>query len=293
MTIVAIGEVLWDLLPGGEQLGGAPANVTQHCLSLGAEAVLVSRVGRDDRGDEALALLRERGCSLGAIQRDPVAPTGTAGVSLDAGGQPGFVIPTGAAWDFLEADEAARHAVAGAEAICFGTLAQRTPSARRAIRSLLAAARPGTLKILDVNWRPPFGSWELLEPSLRSVDVVKLSEQELELLSGFLALSGDPGSRLAELSRRYGLTLVALTRGSRGSLLQASGETIDHPGLPVRVRDAVGAGDAFTAALTIGLLRGDRLQEISRDANEVAAYVCTQAGATPRLPVELTRGERS
>jgi fructokinase len=293
MTIVAIGELLWDLLPDGKQLGGAPANVAQHCLGLGAESVLVSRVGRDDGGDEALGLLQERGCSLEAIQRDPAAPTGTAGVSLDASGQPGFAIPPGAAWDYLEADEAARHAVAGAGAICFGTLGQRTAPARQAIQSLLASARPGTLRILDVNWRPPFGSWELLDHSLKSADVIKLSEQELELLSGFLGLMGDPEDRLAELSRHYGLTLAALTRGSRGSLLQASGETVDHPGLPVRVRDAVGAGDAFTAALTLGLLRGDPLDEISRRANEVAAYVCTQAGATPRLPVELMRGERS
>jgi fructokinase len=281
--VVALGELLWDLFPDGRHLGGAPANVARHARSLGADAVLVSRVGRDALGEEAVDLLRAAGFPTEAIQRDASAPTGTAGVSLDGEGQPCFAIRADAAWDRLEADGAARRAVADADAICFGTLARRAPAARRSIQELLAGSRPDALRVLDVNRRPPFGSPELIEGALRSANVVKLSEEEL----GFLGLAGGVRDQIAGLARRFGLRLVALTRGAEGSLLYSGGDWSDQPGLPVRVRDAVGAGDAFTAALTLGLLRGLPLDDLNRRSNELAAYVCTQPGATPRLPADL------
>ncbi len=285
--VVAVGEILWDLLPDGRQLGGAPANVAHHARALGAEALLVTRVGRDAPGDEAAERLRRAGFPLDTLQRDPDAPTGSAGVRLDADGQPRFEIATDVAWDRLEADPAARGAVARAKAICFGTLAQRSPASRAAIRALIEAAPREALRVLDVNWRPPFGSRELFEGSLACAGVAKLSEHELDLARDFFGLPADPSAALAELARRFRLRLVALTRGERGSLLFADGRCSDHPGVPVAVRDAVGAGDAFTAALTLGLLRGDPLDAINRRANAVAAYVCTQPGATPELPPGL------
>ena len=279
--VVAVGEVLWDRLPDGPRLGGAPANVAQHARGLGAEAVLVSRVGIDAPGDAAADRLRRAGLPLDTLQRDPAAPTGHAGVRLDADGQPRFEIAEDVAWDRLEADAGARRAVARADAVCFGTLAQRRPGARAAIRALVEAAPRDALRLLDVNWRPPFGSRELLEASLAAANAVKLSEQELDLARVFFDLPAEPRAALVELARRFRLRVAALTRGERGSLLVAGDDASDHPGVRVEVRDAVGAGDAFTAALAVGWLRRDALDVLNRRANELAAYVCTQPGAVP------------
>ena len=274
--IVAVGELLWDLLPGGKQLGGAPGNVAHHARSLGADAVLVSRVGRDALGDEAIRRLEDAGLSVATVQRDEAAPTGTAAVRIDSEGQPRFVLATEVAWDHIAPADVGR-----VDAIYFGTLAQRASGSRQTIRRLLEV---DALRVLDLNLRDPHWSEEILLKSLGRADVVKLSEEELDRCG---APGGDARDRIAQLARRFNLSHVALTRGSRGSLLYSRGEWVEHPGLQVDVRDAVGAGDAFTAALLMGALRGDSLDLISRHANEIAAYVCTQPGATPRLPVEL------
>jgi len=274
--IIGLGELLWDLLPGGKQLGGAPGNVAHHARSLGADVVLASRVGRDPLGDEALRRLVDAGLSVAEVQRDEAAPTGTAAVLIDPDGQPRFRLAANVAWDRI----APLHSVR-AEAVCFGTLAQRSPVTRRAIRRLL---RPGMLRVLDLNLRDPYWSEDLILSSLNRADVVKLSEAELDRCG---MPAGDARDRIALLARRFHLSHVAMTRGARGSLLYSRGEWAEHPGLEVDVQDAVGAGDAFTAALLMGILRGDPLDRINGHANEVAAYVCTQPGATPRLPVEL------
>lgn len=274
--IVAIGELLWDLLPGGKQLGGAPGNVAHHARSLGADVVLVSRVGRDPLGEEAIGRLEAAGLSVAEVQRDEAAPTGTAAVRIDPDGQPRFELAANVAWDRIESPKDVR-----ADAVCFGTLAQRGLVTRRAIRRLL---QPGLLRVLDLNLRDPYWSEDVILRSLALADVVKLSEAELDRCG---MPAGDARNRIALLARRFNLSHVAMTRGSRGSLLYSRGEWAEHPGLEVDVQDAVGAGDAFTAALLVGVLRGDPLDRINGHANEVAAYVCTQPGATPLLPVEL------
>jgi fructokinase len=285
--VAAVGELLWDLLPGGKQLGGAPGNVVHHAESLGAEGILVSRVGRDDLGREALRSLRERGLSADAIQEDASFPTGTAAVRVDPDGQPRFDLAENVAWDHLVCDETARQAVARADAVCFGTLAQRSPVARESLRALLERCGPGTLRVLDLNLRDPFWTEEVLLRSLALAHLLKVSESELTRLAAVLGLPEDPRRRMIELSRKFRLRLLAVTRGADGSILYSRGEWSEHPGLAVRVRDAVGAGDAFTAVLAVGALRGDSLEAINRRANEVAAFVCTQPGATPRLPSDL------
>jgi len=274
--VVAVGELLWDLLPGGKKLGGAPGNVAHHARSLGADVVLVSRVGRDPLGDEALRRLESEGLSVAEVQRDEGAPTGTAAVQIDRDGQPRFELAADVAWDRIESPRDVR-----ADAVCFGTLAQRGPVTRRAIRRLL---RPGALRVLDLNLRDPYWSEEVILSSLALADVVKLSEAELDRCG---LPAGDARDRIARLARRFHLSHVALTRVSRGSLLYSRGEWVEHSGLEVDVEDAGGAGDAFTAALVVGILKGDPLDRINGTANEVAAYVCTQPGATPQLPVEL------
>lgn len=283
--IVAIGELLWDLLPDGKQLGGAPGNFVHHARSLGAEAALISRVGRDALGDEAAARMEEGD----TIQRDDAAPTGTAAVTVDAQGQPRFALAEEVAWDRIEADEPALRSAARADAICFGTLAQRSPRSRAAIRALLDASRPDALRILDLNLRAPFWTEAIVLGSFPSANVVKVNEEELNRCARMLDLPEDLRGRVETLSRRFRLKLVAVTRGSQGSLLYSAGAWSDHPGLNVKVRDAVGAGDSFTAAMTLGLLRGHPLDRINRHANEVGAFVCTQPGATPRLPDHLTK----
>lgn len=288
--ITAIGEVLWDMLPAGKQLGGAPANFAVHAKGLGADAALVSRVGEDDLGREIRVQFMRRGLVTLTIQKDAVAPTGTVDVAVDAAGQPNYTIREDAAWDRLEADDHARAAIASSAAVCFGSLGQRSPAARAAIQSLIADAPPETLRVFDVNLRSPHWTPEVIEQSLRLANVLKLNDHELPMMANQFGITGDDRDRLSGLAKKFDLKLVALTRGAHGSLLWADGQWSDHPGVPVTVRDAVGAGDAFTAALVVGWLKGRDLDAINDHANRVAAYVCSQPGATPELPAELAAG---
>ncbi|MBX9584342.1 MAG: carbohydrate kinase [Gemmataceae bacterium] len=284
---VGIGEVLWDLLPDGPQLGGAPANFAYHAAALGAEARVVSRVGRDDRGRELVRRLGELGVRTDAVEEDPAAPTGTVTVEVAADGQPRYVIHKGVAWDRLAGEEAGRRAVAAADVVCFGTLAQRAEPSRTAIRALLQHTRPDALRVFDVNLRQHYDTPELIAGSLAVANVLKVNEPELALLADLFGLPAGDRGRVAELARRFGLRAVAYTRGGQGSLLHSGGGWSDHPGVPTAVVDTVGAGDSFTAALALGLLFGWPLDLAHGRAAAVAAYVCSRPGGTPELPHEL------
>jgi fructokinase len=286
-NVLAIGEVLWDMLPAGRKLGGAPANFAIHARALGANARLISRVGDDALGVEILERLASHGLPTDTVPSDPEAPTGTVAVALGPDGQPRFTICEGVAWDRIDAGPVELAASGVADAVCFGTLAQRSERSRRAIRAVVSATRPSALRILDVNLRPPFVDPEVVEGSLALANVLKLNDEELPRLADMLGMAGSTEERLAGLARRYGLSLVVFTRGARGSLLLRENEWSDHPGVPAEVSDTVGAGDAFTAVVATGLLRGWSLDEINRRANRVAAYVCSQPGATPPLPPSL------
>lgn len=282
--IVAIGEVLWDLLPSGAVLGGAPANFTIHARTLGADARLISRVGDDDLGREIRRRLAATGLPVDTVQVDPTAPTGTVSVELSAEGLPSYTIHEGVAWDDVKADDLALAAVRPADAICFGSLAQRFPSGRENLRSLLAAAPAEALRIFDINLRQSYYSRAIVEASLRVADVLKLNDAELPVLAEMFAISGDERVVIAALAERFALRAVALTRGDRGSLLLAAEGFSEHPGVrPEIVRDTIGAGDAFTAVLALGLLGHWPLGLISERANAVASFVCSQSGATPLL----------
>ena len=285
--LVGIGEVLWDLLPGGRQLGGAPANFTYHARALGADARLISRIGDDDLGREALDRLTKLGVPTDCIEVDRALPTGTVGVEVAADGQPQFTIHEHVAWDALSGEPAGRLAVATADAVCFGTLAQRSEPSRSSIISLVAAVPPAALRIFDVNLRQNYFSSRLINESIAFADVLKLNETELPQLAVMFDLTGDERSQIRQLAERNLLRVVAYTRGGRGSLLFAEGRWSEHPGFPTKVVDTIGAGDSFTAALALGLLAGWPLDEIHQRASEVAAYVCSQPGATPVLPERL------
>jgi fructokinase len=285
--VLGIGEVLWDLLPAGAQLGGAPANFACHARALGAHAGVVTRVGNDALGHDILRRFEARGLSVDLVQVDESAPTGTVAVELDAAGGPRFTIHEGVAWDLLLATEGALGAAAAADAVCFGSLGQRREPARSSIQALVAAAPARALRIFDVNLRPPFTSREAVEQSLRLANVLKLNDTELPVVASLLGAGGSPEAQIEDLARRFDLRVVALTRGARGSLLRGSDGWADHPGLAAEVVDTVGAGDAFTAALALGLLSELPLARIGALANEVACHVCGAAGATPPLPPGL------
>jgi len=281
------GEVLWDLLPGGKQLGGAPINAAVHARALGADAFPVGRVGKDALGDGILERLRAMGMPTEHVAVDVEAPTGTVSVEL-AEGQPKFVIHENVAWDRMTADEAALALARRADAVCFGTLAQRGEITRVCIHALVSAAPISALRIFDVNLRQHFYSRDVMEKSLRLANVVKLNDQELPALADMFKWGGSEEAQLVGLALQYDLRAAALTRGARGSALWfGDGSLSEHPGIQSTVVDAVGAGDAFTAALAMGLLSGWDGDKINQHANEIAAYVVTQNGATPKLPKTL------
>jgi fructokinase len=280
--ILGLGEVLWDLLPGGRQLGGAPFNFAFHCHQLGHPAAVVSRLGADALGREARAAVRGLGLDA-LVQQDEHHPTGTVTVALDEGGQPTYTIHEDVAWDHLSWGPALEAAASSARAVCFGTLAQRHPTARATVRRALTAAR-NALVVCDVNLRQHFWSPELVEESFRASRWAKLNDGELAVLAGALGLAGAGESeRVAGLRKRYGLELVALTRGAKGCLVQTEDEEVSAPGRPVRVVDTVGAGDAFTAGLLCCVLEGRSVAAAAAFANRFAARVAGSVGGTPRV----------
>ena len=284
--VVGIGEVLWDLLPSGKQLGGAPANFAYHAQQLGARGAVVSAVGKDALGDELLARLRELGLDTRHVTADWRRPTGTVSVTLDAAGVPSYVIHEKVAWDALVFNAALRDLARSADVMCFGTLAQRTATSRDCISDTLDQS-PG-ICIFDINLRQHYYSRDVIESSLIEAPVMKINDEELAVVARLFDLSG-PADLLRMLFDRYEMGLIAVTRGGRGSILYPQdGEPLEHPGVPVtNLVDTVGAGDAFTAALAIGLLRNEPLDRVNAAANRLAAYVCSQPGATPAIPPEL------
>ena len=285
--VVGIGEVLWDLFPAGPQLGGAPANFAYHAQALGARAQVLTRIGKDPLGRDIQDRFKALELPLGTVQQDDVAPTGTVTVRLNGDGVPHFVIHENVAWDRLEVNETACAAAITADAICFGSLAQRKPLSRASIQQLVGISSPRALRVFDINLREQFYSCEVIEQSLVLANVVKLNDGELSILNSLFQLGASPQQQVEQLAVNFGMRLVALTRGPKGSLLYQHGRWSNQPPPPVQVVDTVGAGDSFTAALVMGLLAAMDLDAVHAAAAEVAGYVCTQAGATPALPAEL------
>ena len=281
-TIVGLGELLWDLLPSGTQLGGAPANFAYITNLLGDTGIPASRVGRDSLGDEAIRHLSRLGLSADFVQRDPTHPTGTVKVDIDKAGQPRFEISEGVAWDFLEWTPAWQQLANEADAVCFGSLAQRSSPSRSTIRSFLEATRPDAVRIFDVNLRQNFYTAQILAESMKLATLVKLNHEELPKIMSLCELEHrDERHSVHRLLSSYNLKLVCVTRGNGGSLLLSPDECSEHPGFKVEVADTVGAGDAFTAALVNGYLRGTSLAQINDTANRIGAWVASQSGATP------------
>jgi len=289
LKVIGIGEVLWDLLPAGRQLGGAPANFAFHAGALGAQAGAITRVGRDALGRDIQCRLEELRLPANLVQTDETSPTGTVTVELAGEGVPNFTIHEHVAWDHLQLTDAALATARTADALCFGSLAQRAEPSRGTIQHLLRQSSPTVLRIFDINLRQHFYSRTVIEPSLQLANVLKLNDSELPVLATMFDLKGDPQSQVTALAHRFDLRVVALTLGPQGSLLYQGGRWSKCGIRPVRVEDTVGAGDAFTAALALGLLQQMNLDAINLAANQVASYVCSCAGATPPLPDSLRK----
>lgn len=281
--VLGIGEILWDCFDDGRRPGGAPANVVFHVTRLHRSGLLCSRVGTDVDGDALLAVLRERGLDLRLVRRDPGRATGRVSVDTSRPDAPRFTIHENAAWDAIELGPELEQAARECAALCVGTLAQRTKRSRDTIRRCLELAR-SALTVYDVNLRPPFYRREWIEATLERVRVVKLNDDEVRVLDDLLELrAGDETGFARSLIGRFGLEWVCVTRGARGCLMVSADEVHDEAGVPVRVIDAVGAGDAFTAGMISGLLRGDSAAEIARSANRLGAAVAARAGAMPDI----------
>jgi fructokinase len=295
LTVVGIGEALFDRFSEDRfVLGGAPANfaVHAHQLLVGrGEGVITSRVGEDDLGKRFINEIAKRGMRTDCVEVTSDFPTGTVDVELDSG-SPTYQINENVAWDHLEFSDAWGELAPQASAVCFGTLAQRSPESREAILQFLTNA-PNSLKICDINLRQHYYTADIIRSSLVAADVVKLNEEELITVGKALdeeVLEASIDERIARLIREFNLRLLALTRGKDGTVLytdreKVTGEPTECP--KVAHADDVGAGDACCAAIAVSMLLGKPLQEIANLANRVGAYVASQPGATPVLPTGI------
>ena len=292
--VVGLGELLWDLFPAGRKLGGAPANFAYISDLLGAQGIVASRVGKDELGREATDRVKALSVLTREVQVDAEHPTGMVKVSLDAAGQAKFEITESVAWDYLEWTPEWKQLAMNCAAVCFGSLAQRSPQSRNTIQSFVREAKPSALCVFDVNLRQHFYCKETLQSSVELAHIVKLNHEELPVVTGLLGFEGGNEKQSAGwLQREFDLQLVCVTRGSHGSLMQSTGETYEYPGFRVKIVDTVGAGDAFTAAMTQHFLRGSSLAQMSEAANRVGAWVASQAGGTPVPDEETLRALKS
>ena len=286
--VVGLGEILWDVLPDGKQLGGAPANFAYHSRLLGLNAVIVSCIGSDEPGKEILDTLENLELPADHIAIDPARPTGTVTVELDDQGKPDYEIHENVAWDFIPTNPNLIALASHVDAVCFGTLSQRSEASRKTIRQFLDATHPGCIRVYDINLRQNYYNEQIVDDMLKHAEVLKLNDEELPVVAEMFGITGDEDTLLQTILKRYALKLIVLTKGSEGSVLFADGEkSVSKSSDQIEIADTVGAGDAFTAAVTTGLLHGKGLHEINKFANRLAAFVCTQKGATPKVPKEL------
>ncbi len=281
-TIVGIGEVLWDIYRDHRHLGGAPANFVIHAAQAGDHGILVSRVGNDGMGRELIAALRQRRLSVEFLQSDEKKGTGTVMVSLDLKGVPSFRCSHDVAFDYLQNTPELESLASRADAVLFGTLAQRSLVARKTILAFLRAAK-SAVRLFDVNSRASVAELLAIVPeSLELANALKMNYDEMKLLQTILRREYDsPRKFIDYLVKKYALKIVAVTNGEAGCEVFDGVSVSKVDALPVEVMDTTGAGDAFAAGLAHQLLRGAPLREIAEYANLLGAFLCTQSGATP------------
>jgi fructokinase len=284
--VVGIGEILWDMLPSGKVLGGAPANFAYIASQCGCEGYAVSAVGHDLLGTEIINRLNDK--HLNCLIETVDYPTGTVQVTLDGKGVPQYEICENVAWDNIPFMQNMEDLARRCSAVCFGSLAQRSPVSRTAIQRFLDAVPDTVLKIFDINLRQHFYNRATLEASLARCNILKINDEELHIVASLFGLAGlTEEESCAKLLHDYDLEMVIETRGAAGSYVLSRSENSFLETPAVEVADTVGAGDAFTGAFTAALLRGAAVHDAHRFAVEVSAYVCTQHGAMPHIPEKL------
>ncbi len=279
--VVGIGEVLWDCLPSGRQLGGAPANFAYHVSQFGLPAYVVSAVGKDSLGDEIKSLLLEKNLNL--CLADSNKPTGTVQVSVDEKGVPQYDICKNVAWDNIPFTNDLRVLAEKTSAVCFGSLAQRNELSRNTILSFIDSMPDGSLKVFDINLRQNYYSKHIIETSLYICNMLKINDEELNILQVMLKDNGDAKSFCYRLMNDFHINTIVLTCGENGSYVYGNNdEVVSFIETPkVKVVDTVGAGDSFTAAFVASLLMGKSLCEAHKTAVDISAFVCTRCGAMP------------
>lgn len=276
--VVGIGELLWDMLPTGKKAGGAPINFVYHASRLGAEGYAISAVGDDELGREILSELDNNAIRY-LIERVPY-PTGTVQVSLQEG-VPDYIINERVAWDHLSPTSNAIDLAEQADAICFGTLGQRSSQSRETIQAILSFAPDEAYRCFDINLRQHYYTKELIEESLYLANVLKINDEELAVLRDLFHLEGTDREVANWFIERYNLRMLVLTAGALYSTIYTANEESTMQTPVVQVADTVGAGDAFSGALIISLLKGASLKEAHEFAVKTAGYVCTKEGAWP------------
>ena len=284
--IVSLGEVLWDLFPDGEKFGGAPANFACHAAIQGASVSMVSAVGDDERGRSATQILSNYGIDVDLLQTVTTSPTGTVGINLDKNGKPAFTIHDDSAWDHLTWNPGLASRLKSADAVYFGTLGQRQPKSRNTIqRALATATERRIVRILDVNLRSPFFDDELIRESIRLASILKLSDDELAIVSDACGTSRNQRAEetLGDLLSNWDLDLIVMTQGAKGALLVGPDGPLKQNSIPTTVVDTVGAGDSFAASFLVGELRGESRDKNLKRACENAALTCGHSGAVPEI----------
>jgi len=280
-NIIGIGEILWDIYADKKYLGGAPANFAIHCQQLGDNGIVVSRTGKDELGDEISNSLLQRGLETKYIQQDSVKPTGSVKVTLDENGRPTFECTRDVAFDYLSMNADLSQLARNADAVLFGTLAQRNTKTRTTVHQFLKQA-DNAFKIFDINLR----GWdeqteEIVTQSLTLSNAIKLNDDELNIVRNAWQPGINDIAFLKYLIESYQLKLAALTLGENGCILVKPAEVVEQPGIKIEPIDTTGCGDAFAAAMTHHYLRQKSLVEIAAFSNQVGAYVALFPGATP------------
>jgi fructokinase len=282
--IAGIGELLWDMLPTGKQLGGAPSNFAFHMQQAGFDTFVVSAIGDDRDGEEILEVLDQLQLNYSFVQRINKYPTGTVTVKLNPNGIPEYTIHKNVAWDHIEWTDGIDILAREVDAVSFGSLAQRDAVSRDTICRFLESTNPQCLRVFDINLRQSFYTKKIILRSLKLANVLKINEEELPVVAEILGYSGNKESLMKQLLNKFHLQLIAYTMGG---LLLTHDEISSCQVPEIDVADTVGAGDAFTAILLAGMLNKKSLSTTHKMATEVAAFVCTQNGATPNLPKDI------
>jgi len=288
-VIVGIGEILWDILPDGKILGGAPTNFAYHVANIGHKGIIISAVGKDPLGDEIIKTIARNNLSRDYIQVKSRKKTGRVEVEIVNKFKPHYIIHKNVAWDFIKFDNKLELLAKKVDAVCFGSLAQRSLVSRYTIKRFVESVNNNTVKVFDVNLRQNYYSRPIIINSMKLCSILKFNEEELSIIINMLNLEKKKNEKdyCKLIIDEYDLKLMCLTKGKNGSLIMDRSDYFYYTGNRINIVDTVGAGDAFTAAMVIQYLNGENLEEISRSANFLGSWVASKRGPTPTYSKEI------